>query len=233
MKGFFITGTDTGVGKTVVSAMLGVLLKEKGFPHVAVRKPIETGCTVFDNTLMPEDGLFLKNITDSAEDIGVITPLRFTHPLAPAAAAGLENTTIDVDEIVQSFRNIDSSTVAVVEGVGGLLVPITKTFFVSDLIKELDLPVILVCTNRLGTINHTLLSLEHMKTKGITVAGIIFNNNIITGGRDISIGTNIGLIRQLTAVPVIAALPFLDTINYNTLVDVSKTLDYGIIRSFL
>lgn len=233
MRGFFITGTDTGVGKTVVSAMLALLLMEKGFSDVIVRKPIETGCAAVNNTLVPGDGLFLKTITGSAEDLSVITPVRFVRPLAPMAAAALENTVIDVAEIIKSLGNTGNSSVAIVEGVGGLLVPITKNFFVSDLIRELSLPVILVSSNRLGTINHTLLSLEHMKNKAISVAGIVFNNTNATGVRDISVNTNIEQIRQLTDVPVIASVPFLGSINYSTLADASKTVDYGIIRSFL
>ncbi|WP_420264021.1 dethiobiotin synthase [Candidatus Magnetominusculus dajiuhuensis] len=230
MRGFFVTGTDTGVGKTVVSALMAVLLMEKGF-NVIVRKPIETGCADVNNTLIPKDGLFLKTITGSTEDLKVITPIRFAHPLAPLAAATAENTTIDIAEIYKSFDCIDNSSVAIVEGIGGLLVPITETFFASDLIKKLNLPVILVSSNRLGTINHTLLSLEYMKNKAITVAGLVFNNT--TSVRDMSVNTNIGLIRRLTAVPIIATVPFLDTIDYNTLADVAKTVDYGTIRGFL
>ncbi|MBF0487358.1 MAG: dethiobiotin synthase [Nitrospirae bacterium] len=230
MRGFFVTGTDTGVGKTVVSALMAVALIEKGF-NVTVRKPIETGCADVNNTLIPKDGLFLKTITGSTEDLKVITPIRFAHPLAPLAAATAENTTIDIAEIYKSFDCIDNSSVAIVEGIGGLLVPITETFFASDLIKKLNLPVILVSSNRLGTINHTLLSLEYMKNKAITVAGLVFNNT--TSVRDMSVNTNIGLIRRLTAVPIIATVPFLDTIDYNTLADVAKTVDYGTIRGFL
>ncbi|MBF0457584.1 MAG: dethiobiotin synthase [Nitrospirae bacterium] len=234
MKGFFITGTDTGVGKTVVSALIAVLLKEKGFfPDVIVRKPIETGCAIVNNELVPGDGHLLKTITGSDESLDIITPVRFSHPLAPMAAAAYEGTTIDIAEIINSFKSIDSSSVVIVEGVGGLLVPITKGFFVSDLIRELSLPVILVSSNRLGTINHTLLSLEHMKNKAVAVAGIVFNNTHTTGEQDISVNTNIEQIRQLTDVPVIASLPFLGSINYNVLAAAIKTVDYGIIRSFL
>ncbi|MBF0320601.1 MAG: dethiobiotin synthase [Nitrospirae bacterium] len=225
MKGFFITGTDTGVGKTVVSALVAVLLIENGF-SVAVRKPIETG----SNT--PCDGLFLKNITGTPDGLDVITPIRFTHPLAPLAAAQLENKAIDIDEIIRAFDGISNTSIAIVEGIGGLLVPITKDFFAADLIKRLALPAILVSSNKLGTINHTLLSLEYMKHNGIEAAGIIFNNNNI-GRDDISVDTNIELIRQLTGVPVIAAVPFLEAINYNTLAAVSKTVNYDIIRGFL
>ncbi|MBF0567590.1 MAG: dethiobiotin synthase [Nitrospirae bacterium] len=234
MRGFFVTGTDTGVGKTVVSALMAVLLMEKGF-NVTVRKPIETGCADVNNTLIPKDGLFLKTITGSTEDLKVITPIRFAHPLAPLAAATAENTTIDIAEIYKSFDCIDNSSVAIVEGIGGLLVPISKTLFASDLIKKLNLPVILVSSNRLGTINHTLLSLEYMKNKAITVAAIVFNNTTahIIRDHDMSANTNIGLIRRLTAVPIIATVPFLDTIDYNTLADVAKTVDYGTIRGFL
>ncbi|MBF0517138.1 MAG: dethiobiotin synthase, partial [Nitrospirae bacterium] len=176
MRGFFITGTDTGVGKTVVSAMLSILMLERGF-NVSVRKPIETGCDT--QTLIPKDGLFLKQITGSAESLDVITPVRLRSPLAPLVAADLDGTTIDVEALIKSLCGIDSSCVAVVEGVGGLVVPIARQFFVSDLIKALGLPAILVSANRLGTINHTLLSLEHMLNKGITVAGIVFNNNCV------------------------------------------------------
>jgi dethiobiotin synthetase len=230
MKGFFITGTDTGVGKTVISALMAVLLMEKGFLNVVVRKPIETGCAPDGNT--PKDGLFLKNITGTPDSLAVITPIRFPHPLAPMAAAELQNTEIDTDELIEAVRGIDDTSVAVVEGVGGLLVPITKTFFVADLIKALGLPVILVSSNRLGTINHTLLSLEYMKSRDIAVAGIILNNNTIDG-HDVSAHTNIDVIRRLTDVPVIAAVPFLTAINYNTLAAVSKTVNYDIIVGFL
>ncbi|MCG6553594.1 MAG: dethiobiotin synthase [Candidatus Magnetominusculus sp. LBB02] len=227
MRGFFITGTDTGIGKTIVSAMLAIHLKEKGY-DVTVRKPIETGCSCVDKGLVPHDGLFLKTITGSGEDLDIITPLRLVHPLAPLVAAELEGTAIDINEIVTSLKNI--SGVAIIEGVGGVLVPLAKNFFISDLIKEVGLPAILVSSNRLGTINHTLLSLEHLKHKGVTVAGIIFNSAC---DYDISAHSNIEQIRRFAGVPVIAAMPFLGAIDYNSLVDAAKTVDYAIIRSFL
>ena len=168
-KGIFITGTDTGVGKTIVSAAIIRALIKKGI-KVGAMKPMETGCAKTEDRLLPSDGMFLKEMAEMNDSIDLITPIRYEHPLAPMVAAELENRPVNLDSAFRAYNTLSERyELMVVEGAGGLLVPITKlkiqslklkTYFFSDLIKDLGLPVIVVVRPTLGTINHTLLTIR-------------------------------------------------------------------------
>lgn len=171
-KGIFVTGTDTGVGKTVVSAAIGWTLTQSG-KRVAPMKPVQTG--VGDDELL--DIEFVQKVMGTSYSLEAVCPYRFPLPLAPLAAAELSRERIDVDKIKSAYFDLSSRNDAViVEGAGGLLVPLTETYFMSDLAYDLGVGLIIVIRPGLGTLNHTLLSLEHARSRGLNILGIVINN---------------------------------------------------------
>ena len=207
-KGFFITGTDTGVGKTFVTAGIAAVLKEKGV-NVGVMKPVETGCAEKDGKLEPQDAIFLKKMSGVGDDMDLINPYRFKAPLAPAVASRVEGKIIELDRIKECYAQLASRhSMMFVEGAGGLLAPINETQTVADLIKLLNLPIIIIAASRLGAINHTLLTVRHAQSIGIRVAGIILNYPALTVDEASSL--NQAEIKRLTSIPVLGELPFCD-----------------------
>ena len=206
-KGIFITGTDTEVGKTLIAGgMAGVWVKRG--KRIGVMKPVESGCVRSDNGLQPQDALFLKEMSASADELELINPYRFEHPLAPSMAAELEGIEIDLKEIERIYRQLEHThDLMLVEGAGGLLAPVYKTFTVADLIKLLDIPLVVVAKNSLGTINHTLLTVEYARNNGLTVLGIIINNLI--SSPDSSSETNPQIIKELSGLPLLGVVPCL------------------------
>lgn len=167
MHGYFITGTDTGVGKTVVTAALARQLLCNKAP-VRVIKPVQTGC------LEDDDMEFCRKTASEFGDLSTETLFRFVPPTSPHLAAREAGVSITVDEIESRIGEFDGITL--IEGAGGLLVPLNDEETMLDLIERLKLPVILVLANRLGAINHTLLSLEALHNRGIEVFCVVFNH---------------------------------------------------------
>lgn len=206
-KGIFITGTDTAVGKTLIAGgMAGVWVKSG--KRIGVMKPVESGCVRSENGLQPPDALFLKEMSASTDDLDLINPYRFEHPLAPSIAAELEGVEIDLKKIESIYRQLEHThDLMLVEGAGGLLAPVYKTFTVADLIKLLDIPLVVVAKNSLGTINHTLLTVEYARNNGLTVLGIIINNLI--SSPDSSSETNPQIIKELSGLTLLGVIPYL------------------------
>ncbi len=216
-KGIFITATDTGVGKTIASAMITRSLILNGF-KTGVMKPFETGCIMQKNELVPSDGMFLKEMAEVDDPIDLITSIRFELPLSPLAASRLEKKTVDIEKIFQSYEYLSKKyDFLVVEGAGGILVPVgikenarlkqgQRAIYISDIIKKLGIPIIVVSRPTLGTINHTLLTVNHALNEGIKVIGIIINHNN-PPGIDISEKTNPDIIKELSPVPFLGILP--------------------------
>jgi len=176
MKGVFITATDTGAGKTVFGLLLGSYLKKKNILFKVI-KPFETGCLEKNGNLIPYDGFLYKFVLGLAPPLKKIVPFRFTKPLAPYQASIIDKNPIDLKSVLgQISKEFDDETFYIFEGAGGLFVPLDENYFVIDLIKFLKLPVLIVSTNKLGTINHTLLTVEALKTRGIKLAGVVLNN---------------------------------------------------------
>ncbi len=174
-KGLFIAGTDTGVGKTTVAAALVRLAKKMGCEAVGI-KPIETGCPVKDGILFPEDGHYLWEASNRAVTLDECSPFRFVFPAAPYRAAAVVGSQLFPKEILNHVQEITRrADLAIVEGAGGLMVPIDENYFVIDMISDLGFPVLLVCRSKLGTLNHTLLSIEALHNRRLTVAGIIIS----------------------------------------------------------
>ncbi|MDI6800503.1 MAG: dethiobiotin synthase [Thermodesulfovibrionales bacterium] len=250
-KGIFITGTDTGVGKTIVSAAIIRALINKGVKTGAI-KPVETGCIktevrsqkseVRNAKLIPSDGIFLKDMAEMDDSIDLITPVCFEHPLAPMVASDIEFRVKSYEFGVKGLKKIFNAyetlmkkyDFMVVEGVGGLLVPITKlltpnselkTYFIADLIKDLKLPVIVVARAALGTINHTLLTVNYALKEGLDVLGVIINyHNPPTG--DIAEKTNSAVLKELCPVPVLGVMPYIADVTKSSIEDAAlQSLD--------
>lgn len=172
VPGIFITGTDTGVGKTFVACAIVRALKARGI-DVGVMKPVETGC---GNELTPADALALKDAAGVADDISEICPFRYKASLAPASCAEIEGRPFEIGRISETYRALAARhRFMVVEGAGGLLVPLSAQHAISDLVKALNLPLVIVSQVRLGAINHTLLTVSCAQQAGIKVAGVIMN----------------------------------------------------------
>ncbi len=207
-RGIFITGTDTGVGKTVVAAGLAAALKAKGI-DVGVMKPIQSGCRRHREKLRPTDSLFLIKAAGIKDDLDLITPYRLFHPLAPSVASEIEKVEIDIKKIIDAYDKLSElHDLVIVEGIGGLLVPIKKNYFVFDLIRDLSIPIIIVARAGLGTINHTLLTVEYARSQGIKIIGIIINN---TAGKRAGLAedTNSEVIGKLSGLPILGIIPYI------------------------
>ncbi|MBI3811838.1 MAG: dethiobiotin synthase [Nitrospirae bacterium] len=210
--GFFITGTDTGVGKTVVAAGLAALFRKNGL-NVGVMKPIQTGCASRNGERIATDARFLLQASGADDPVDQVCLCRFKIPAAPLVAAEHEGKTIDLDHIEDSYRRLSSRhQVMVVEGIGGLLTPITPTETVMDLARRLKLPLIIVAHTRLGTLNHTLLTVRYAQQAEATVMGIILNR---TGraSRSLAERTNPEVLSRLCSVPVLGTIPFMSGIS--------------------
>ena len=203
-KGFFITGTDTGVGKTVATACLLHLLKKHGI-RVGVMKPFETGVFFGRKESDAEFLIRTGGLDDSMEDVA---PIRLKTPAAPLIAARIEDASIDLEKIRQSYdRLMLKHETVLIEGVGGLLVPIKENYSSVDLVVELGVPLILVAHPFLGTINHTLLTLEVAHNKGLDVCGIIINSPREDHEVEVQ-ERSVEFIEARSGVPVIGRLPF-------------------------
>lgn len=174
--GIFITGTDTGVGKTIVTAVLARLMRDKGL-KVGVMKPVTSGCAVVNGKLVSEDGELLKWAAGVWAPPDDSCPYLLREPLAPSVAAAIDGVNISFDTISQSFLRLAANNdIVLVEGAGGLMVPLSEQRLVSDLISHLDLPAIIVARPNLGTVNHTLMTCSCAKQMGIEVKGVIICN---------------------------------------------------------
>lgn len=168
-RGFFITGTDTSVGKTVAACALIAGLRERGI-DVGVMKPIETGV----GDAGPLDAVALRDAAGVGDGIGEICPLQFALPAAPNVAAEAEGREVDLVLLAQAFGELAARhELMVVEGAGGLLVPTSDGHDMGDLAQQLELSVIVVARMALGTINHTLLTLREIERRGLALAGVI------------------------------------------------------------
>lgn len=195
---FFITGTDTGVGKTYVTRLILSSLREEGVDAVGY-KPISCGDR--------EDAEALAAVSGNLP-LDEINPVHLNSALAPYVAAMLENQTIHPAELIAGFHHLANRHAKVlVEGAGGWEVPIAPGYRVSDLAADLGLPVIIVAANKLGALNHIILTVEAIKSKGLTCAGIIMNQ--LEDEMDTAMITNKGVVENLTGVPL------LDHIIYN------------------
>ena len=197
MKGIFITGTDTGVGKTYFTALLTRTLRRQGIPAIAL-KPVASG----DRS----DALALHEAMGRALPIPLINPIHFSTPLAPYAAGMLQNCPFPWDQLRSHWRDISGSHPGpfLVEGVGGWRVPMDSTHTVREWAQELGLPVLVVCRATLGTLNHTLLTVDSIRETGLPLPGVVMN--VHAAPEDDATRTNPGILEEWSKLPV-ARLP--------------------------
>lgn len=173
MRGLFITGTDTGVGKTVITAALLATLRAQGVDALAV-KPVLTGTDEVPAPLWPADHMLLASL--AGVDVATVNFAAYGPAVSPHLAAALSGSPIEPAGLVEAIRGAGSGReIVLVEGVGGLLVPLGDGFDVRMLAAELDLALVVVARAGLGTINHTLLTLEAARSAGLEVAGVVLN----------------------------------------------------------
>jgi dethiobiotin synthetase len=172
VRGCFVTGTDTGVGKTVVAACIAAALTARG-QRVAAFKPVVTGLSEEPPPGWPHDHRLLA-LASGQPDPRAVSPLLFDAPASPHLAAALAGEEIDAAALLAHARTAaDHHDVLVVEGVGGLLVPLSLAYSVRDLARDLGLPLVVAARPGLGTINHTLLTLEAARGAGLAVAAVV------------------------------------------------------------
>ncbi|MBM4763028.1 dethiobiotin synthase [Bacillus sp. B15-48] len=217
MNGFFVTGTDTDVGKTIISSGLAAVLKEKEI-DVGVFKPLLSGISRED----PEsDTSLLKELSQTSLSHQEITPFQFNNPLAPYVAGKLEGKVVKMEEIVTYWEKIrEKHRFFIVEGAGGISVPLGEGFLVSDLIKVLKLPIIIVARPNLGTFNHTFLTVQYAKSLNIPIVGIVING--INDFPGLAEKTNPDLIEKLCGVPVLGVTPKLKEMTKENIIKMVK-----------
>lgn len=212
-RGVFITGTDTGVGKTVVTAALAATLV-KSKCSVGVMKPIETGV----ETNAHSDAVCLKRAAGATDALDLVRPHKFRHPVAPLAAARRERKPISVRSIIRAFRTLRSRhSVILVEGIGGVRVPLTAQVEVLDLVVRLGLPVIVVGRSALGGVNHAMLTLDALRQREVPVLALVLSRSgsSRTATARTQERSTMRLLRELASVPVVGPLPYIPSLRRN------------------
>lgn len=203
-KGIFVTGTDTEVGKTIISCGIARLLKSKGV-KVGVMKPIATGSR--------QDAQQLAKAAGIEESIDVINPQFFKAPLAPTVSASLERKEVDMDAIYRAYWFLQKRyDFLVVEGIGGVKVPLGESTYVSDLIQALRLPALVVGRAGLGTLNHTILTLSALEADKVPVMGVILNGS---RGKSLAEKSNPEELQDHITVPVLGVVPYKPAVSTN------------------
>jgi len=211
LQGYFVTGTDTGVGKTLVAAGLLRAAAGRGQSTIGI-KPVAAGCVPAPGgALVSEDALELQSASSVDIDIAMVNPVALNEPIAPHIAAALHGVQIHSDELARHCRRICrdySPQFVVVEGAGGWLVPLNKTETMADFCVELGFPVIVVVGMRLGCLNHALLTVRAVREAGLTVAGWVAN---CTEPGMAAFEDNLQSLHDRMSVPLLGVIPYLET----------------------
>jgi len=197
-RAVFVTATDTDIGKTMIASALVVGMRERGI-RCGVMKPVQCA---------GNDALFLKRVSGAGDPLGIINPFSFRRPLSPHLAARLESRHISLKKILRCYEMLrERHDFLVVEGAGGLLVPLSGRMLVADMIKALDLDIVIVARAGLGTINHTLLTIEAAARRNIRIVGIVYNQST-RGPLTVCEEDNPVIIRKLSAIRTLGLVPF-------------------------
>ncbi len=206
MKVVFVAGTDTGVGKTMVAGGIAAALRLKGI-DVGVMKPVSCGGR--------EDAEFLIRCAGVSDPIDLVNPIALREPLSPNVAAAAEGRKIDLGAFRKAFKELSRRhEVVVVEGCGGLLVPVTDSYWAIDLIRDCRAKTVLVSRSGLGAINHSLLSLEALRSRRLPVVGVVFNR--LTGGpASVPERTNPEVVARLGKTLSLGVFPYMKSCGEN------------------
>ena len=221
-KAIFVTGTDTGVGKTIVAAVIARLLRNRGI-SVGVMKPVTSGCVEVEERLVSEDAELLSWASSVDRSDPDIAPYLLREALAPSVAAERDKVRIEFATIGAAFDRLAARhDFIIVEGAGGLMVPLAGGLLTADLINHLDLPIIVVARPDLGTINHTLLTTFSAKQLGIGVAGVIINNYPATPDSAAEYAPH--LLGSLSGAPLLGVFPHVDGNDQHFMVETIVSL---------
>jgi dethiobiotin synthetase len=205
-KGVFVTGTDTGVGKTWIAAGLTAVWRRWGL-SACYFKPVQSGCPVENGRLIPTDAVFARELAGLDEPLDLLTPITLRLPLAPGVAAAREGVEVSLERIAQAWGELGRRyDVLVTEGAGGLYVPLAGTdFLVLDMARWLRQPLIVVARAGLGTINHTVLTVKAAQHAGVPVAGVVINR--FPERPSLAEETNPEVIAALSETPILGKVP--------------------------
>lgn len=211
--GYFVTGTDTGVGKTAITAgLLGVFCNHK-INAVAI-KPIQSGGKKEDNYLIPSDAYFYQCTAKFPHSLEELNFYNFPAPVSPSLAAELANQSIDIPELIEfCYQAIQKHRVTLIEGAGGIATPLAGThFLVADLAVALKLPLLIVTRPDLGTLNHTFLTVKYAQSQGLAIKGLIINGFRLDT-TDVAEKTNPQYMFKMTRIPILGIVPYLEKVN--------------------
>ncbi len=206
VPGLFITGTDTGVGKTYVGALIARALVQSG-RRVGVYKPAASGCRREGQMLVSDDAVALWMAAGQPRDLDHVCPQRFAAPLAPHLAAREEGKRLDIDLLSRGMEYWHGrAEIILVEGAGGLMSPLGEDRYVADLAAEVDFPLLIVAKNVLGTINQTLQTVIAAKVfrQGLPVAGVVLNHAQPPSAEDVSLRSNRAELAARCSAPILA-----------------------------
>ena len=222
--GLFVTGTDTGVGKSVVASAIAEHLRRTVGLRVGAIKPIASGCEQRDGVIVNEDAERLSAAIGHRFTRDVICPQEFFENLTPAVASKIEGRAVDWPRIQQAIDAIEAeSDVIVIEGVGGLYAPLDEGIAVIDVIIALGAPALCVSRPTLGTINHTLLTIAAMRQRGVACAGVVVNR--VPANAGLVERTNIEQIERWTRMPVRCVVPEAYFVGYAVPPEVARAID--------
>jgi dethiobiotin synthetase len=215
-KGIFITGTDTGVGKTIVAAALARLLRLRGI-DVGIMKPVTSGCSEKDGLLCSDDAELLAWAAELDAVKSDNAPYLLRAPISPAIAAEREGVRVDFNAIAEAYGRLSGRhDFVIVEGAGGLMAPLSGGLMVADLANRLSLPLLVVARPNLGTVNHTVLTCFVARQLGLTVTGVMING--YPAAPDLAESTAPHQIDSLCGAPLLGLLPRVEADDQRTVV---------------
>ncbi len=227
MSGIFVTGTDTGVGKTYITAALTYALRKDGIDAIAM-KPIATGSYVNKGIFKSLDAEILARYSNAdSSEYELINPIFLAEEASPYMASKMLNTSIDIGKVLNAYNELKKRhEFILVEGIGGIMVPIIKGYYVADLIRDLGLPVLIVARAKLGTINHTMLTVMACKEYKLNILGIVIN--MIDYSNKVEANTP-SIIEELSSVPIIGCVPLISNINVDKIPEIAEHIRYDLI----
>jgi len=236
IQNLFVTGTDTEIGKTMVTALLALSLQARGI-DVGIMKPFASGCGVIDgpiikDRLQSEDARWLREIVGVEDDLELLNPARWQEPLAPLVAARRSNDKSDYwSRALEAYQELLARhEVVIVEGVGGLLAPIAecngKILTNADWMSQFNLPAVVVARRTLGTINHSLLTIEALRARGINCEGIVFCDAQPIDGNDVAAQTSAPFIAEMARIEVFTSVPYLPDLSRAALKKIAEEISF-------
>ncbi|MCV0430038.1 dethiobiotin synthase [Nitrosopumilus sp.] len=226
MKSLFVTGTDTDVGKTYITAGLAITLRKMGM-DVGVMKPFAAG-TAQKKGYKSEDVEILSNSAQVKDSENLINPQFFPIPASPYTAWKTLKTKPNLNLIISNFKKLSKlHEMMLVEGMGGIMTPILKNYFVTDLIKAMKLPVVIVTRTKVGTVNHTIMTVKMCEKYKIPIKGIIINDFDSNGYKINELSRDL---KNLTNIPILGSIPFIKDMSDSSMYKIfKKNLDLKLI----